>query len=116
MIPQAIAVFFASLVFTKSFDDFRRRQEPLPVFILWITVWSSVLLVAFFPGITFWIQEHILGPQAGIGTMLGIAIMFLLFLTYRMYVKADRTERAVNRLITELAIRDLPSEVRGHGK
>lgn len=109
MIAQAIATFFASLVLVKSFDDFRRRQEPLPIFLFWVTIWVTVLLVAFFPGVTFWLRDHILGPETGIGTMLGIAIVVLLFLSYRIYRKADRTERAVNKIISELALRDLPS-------
>ena len=108
MVAQAIATFFASLVLVKSFDDFRRRHEPWPVFLFWVSVWAAVLVTAFFPGITFWLRDHVLGPQAGIGTILGIAIVFLLFLSYRIYVKADRTERAVNTIISELALKDLP--------
>lgn len=110
MIAQVIATFFASLVLVKSFDDFRRRQEPLPIFVFWVTVWLFVLVVAFYPGITFWLRDHILGPDTGIGTMLGIANVILLFLSYRIYRKADRTERAVNKLISELAVRELPDD------
>lgn len=110
MIAQAIATFFAALVLVKSFDDFRRKQEPLPIFLFWVTVWLAVLVVAFFPGITIWLRDHILGPQAGVGTMLGIGSIFLLFLSYRIYLKADRTERAVNKLISALAVRELPDD------
>lgn len=114
MIAQAIASFFAALVLVKSLDDFRRRQEPLPVFLFWVTTWLGVLIVAFFPSVTLWVRDKLLGPQAGIGTILGIASIFLLFLSYRIYVKADRTERVVNRLVTKLALRDLPdSDHRG---
>ena len=82
----------------------------MPVFLFWLTIWSIVILIAFFPGITIWLREHVLGPQAGIGTILGIASVFLLFLSYRIYQKADRTERAVNRIVTELALQDLPKQ------
>jgi hypothetical protein len=107
MVAQAIATFFAALVLTKSLDDFRRRHEPWPVFLFWISVWLAVLIIAFFPGITFWLRDHIFGPQAGIGTILGIAIIFLLYLSYRIYLKADRTERAVNKIVSELALQEL---------
>ncbi len=110
MIAQAIAAFFAALVLVKSFDDFRRRREPLPVFLFWLAAWLGVLVMAFFPGVTFWVRDHILGPQAGVGTILGIGNIFLLFLSYRIYVKADRTERVLNRLVTRLALRDLPDD------
>lgn len=109
MVAKVIATFFAALVLTKSLDDFRRRHEPWPVFLFWITIWTAVLITAFFPGVTFWLRDHILGPEAGIGTILGIAIIFLLYLSYRIYLKADRTERAVNKIVSTLALQELPA-------
>ena len=106
MIPKIIAATFAILVLVKSYDEFRRGREPLSVFLFWLITWGAVLVIAFFPGVTDWIQVRVLGPGAGLGTIFGIAIVFVLFLTYRMYLKADRVERDLNRLISDLAVRE----------
>ncbi|MEK7461319.1 MAG: DUF2304 family protein [Patescibacteria group bacterium] len=106
MIPEIIAASFALLVLLKSYDEFRRGREPLPVFLFWLVTWLAVLVIAFFPGVTFWIRDHILGPRAGLGTIFGIAIVFLLFLNYRMYLKADRVERDLQKLISDLAVHE----------
>jgi hypothetical protein len=110
MIPEFIAATFALLVLIKSYDEFRRGREPLPVFLFWLITWGAVLVVAFFPSVTDWMQARLLGPRAGLGTILGIAIVFLLFLAYRLYLKADRVERDLNRLISELALRDFDQD------
>lgn len=106
MIPELIAASFALLVIVKSYDEFKRGREPLPVFLFWLVTWGAVIVIAFFPGVTDWIRAHVLGPRAGLGTIFGIAIVFLLFLSYRMYLKADRVERDLNRLISELALKE----------
>jgi hypothetical protein len=110
MIAKVIAAVFAALVLVKSYDEFRRGREPIAVFLFWLTTWAAVLVVAFWPGITDVIREKILGPGAGLGTIFGIAIVFLLYLSYRIYLKADRNEEIINRLISELAIRDVRKE------
>ncbi len=112
MIAKIIAAFFAALVLVKSYDEFRRGREPLAVFLFWSTTWLAVIFVAFWPGVTDIFREKLLGPRAGIGTILGIAIVFLLYLSYRIYLKAERNEQDINRLISEMAIRDVRQELK----
>lgn len=110
MVAKIIASIFAILVLVKSYDEFRRGREPLTVFLFWVMLWLGVLVVAYFPGVTDWVRARILGPGAGLGTIFGIALVFLLFLSYRMYLKIDRAERDINRLISDLALRDIRNE------
>lgn len=110
MIAAIITGFISALALIKSFDEFRRGREPWPVFAVWVIAWGSIVLVAIFPQITDWVRLHILGPDAGIGTIVGIAIVFLLFLCYRLYLKSERTERTLNQLISDLAISELKRE------
>ncbi|MBI4022801.1 DUF2304 family protein [Candidatus Berkelbacteria bacterium] len=108
MLATAIVGFFAALVIAKSFDEFRRGREAFPVFLFWVITWLAVLLVAVFPSVTVWLRQEVFGPAVGLGTFFGIALVFLLFLSYRLYLKTDRVERDLNALITQLALRDLP--------
>lgn len=107
---KIIASVFAILVLIKSYDEYRRGREPLIVFLFWASTWAAVLVVAFWPGITDIIRDKILGPHTGLGTIFGIAIIFVLYLSYRIYLKAERNEQNLNRLISELAIRDVHAE------
>ncbi|MBI4032668.1 DUF2304 family protein [Candidatus Berkelbacteria bacterium] len=107
MLAAVIATFFAALVIAKSFDEFRRGREPWPVFMAWFTMWSAVVVIAVFPELTDWVRERLFGPQSGLGTIFGIAIVLLLFLSYRIYLKAERVERTLNQLISDLALHEL---------
>ena len=107
MVAATITGLISALVIAKSFDEFRRGREPWPVFTVWLLTWSSVALVAIFPQVTDWVRLRILGPDAGIGTIVGIVIVFLLFLCYRLYLKAERVERTLNQLISDLALHEL---------
>ncbi len=115
MIAKIIAALFAGLVLAKSYDEFRRGREPLPVFLFWAVIWTVVVVVAFFPQVTDFLRTNILGPTAGIGTIFGIAVIFLLFLSYRIYLKTDRVERDLNRLLSQIALRDFEPTVRCDG-
>ncbi len=106
MLVKVIVTLFSLFVLIKSYDEYRRRREPWPVFLFWLAVWSSVLVFAYFPRIADWLRINILGPQAGVGTVIGVAIVFLLFLSYRIYLKAERLERDLNDLTSDLALRE----------
>lgn len=107
MIAAAITALFAAVVLAKSFDEFRHGREPLPVFLFWTGTWLAVLVLAFAPSITKWLGDVIFGENTGLGTIFGIGMVILLYLCYRLYLKAERTERLVNQLISDLAVRDL---------
>jgi hypothetical protein len=98
------------LVLVKSYDEFRHGREPLPVFLFWLLMWSLVVLVAIFPEITSWLRTQVFGAGTGIGTFLGIGFVFLLFLSYRLYIKAERAERRINALISHVTLKKLESE------
>lgn len=110
LIAKAIATFFATLVLVKVYDEFCHGRENIVMLLFWLTTWSAVLILAFFPSVTFWLRENIFGPNTGLGTIFGIGLIFLLFISYRLYIKADRAERKINKIITELALKDLDED------
>ena len=110
IIAKAIATFFATLVIVKVYDEFRHGRENIIMLFFWLATWSTVLTLAFLPGITFWLRENIFGPDTGLGTIFGIGLIFLLFISYRLYIKADRAERKINKTVTELALKDLDKD------
>lgn len=103
-IASIIAGIFAALVIAKSFDEFRRGREPLIMFLFWLTIWATVLIFAVAPQAADWVRVMIFGQNAGLGTIFGISVTFILFIAYRIYLKAERTERLVNQLISDIAL------------
>lgn len=101
ILAKIIAIITALFVLAKTTHDFRKRKETLFMFIFWYCLWWGVIIITLFPKLI----DLIFGAgRSGVNTFMGLVIVFLLYLNYRFYLKADRTERAVHYLIGELAI------------
>lgn len=103
-IIQAFAAFLAALVISKTWADFRRGSENLPIFIFWASAWVMITIVAFFPQLIDRFTVLLGGQIIGIGRIFGMALVFLFFVIYRVYVKADRIERELVGLVRDLAL------------
>ena len=105
LFSQIFSLILATITISKSYVDFRARRESLPMFVLWTLTWTTIVVVALFPSIV----DVLLVPggqagQAGIGRFLGMALVFLFFLIYRVYVKLERLEQQITTLVQEIAL------------
>ena len=106
IVSKIFALILAVTVFAKSYLDFRSRTESLRVFLFWTITWASIVVIALFPSIIDAIISFAGGGRAGLGTFFGMAIVFLFFIVYRVYVKIGRIEQKLTMTIQELALRD----------
>jgi hypothetical protein len=109
ILSKVVSVLLASIAISKSYVDFRARAESLQMFVVWVLTWATIVLVALFPSIVDFLLMTPAGTgtaRAGLGTFFGMALVFLLFLVYRIYVKLERVEQKLTRTIQELAMRE----------
>ncbi|TSC92878.1 MAG: hypothetical protein CEN89_396 [Candidatus Berkelbacteria bacterium Licking1014_7] len=104
---QAISAFLAGLVISKSWNDFRRGREALSVFIFWVIAWGLIVLLAFFPILVDKITFALGGQIIGMGRIFGIALVFVFFVVYRVYLKSDRVETELNELVRKIALKKI---------
>jgi len=108
MFPIFVKIFslvLAAIAISKSYVDFRARTESLQMFLLWTLTWAAVVIVALFPTIVDFILAYSGSGQAGLGTVFGMGLVFLLFVVYRIYVKLERVEQNLTKTIQELALK-----------
>jgi len=102
LVAKVLAVFVAVFVLAKTTHDFIKQKETRVMFLFWCVVWWSVIVLTLFPQLV----DMIFGAgRSGLNTFMGLVIVFLLYLNYRIYLKADRTERAIQYVIKELALK-----------
>ena len=104
VVGRIFAVVLAGIAISKSYVDFRSRKESAQMFLLWTLIWLGIVVVALYPTII----DRMLaagGGRAGVGTFLGMALVFLFFLVYRMYVRLEGLEQKLTLAIQELALR-----------
>lgn len=103
VISKIFSLLLASIAISKSYVDFRSRRESVQMFVLWTITWLAIVTVSLRPTIiTILLSRG--GGNAGIGTFLGMGIVFLFFLLYRVYVKLERLEQKITNLVQEIAL------------
>lgn len=107
LLARIFASFFAILVIAQTYNEFKRGKEPLAVFLFWSITWALIVSIAFYPQIIDWLIQKLGGQRTGLGTVFGMGLVFLFYVIYRIYLKADRIEKELTKLNRELALRDL---------
>jgi hypothetical protein len=103
---KIFSVLLAAIVVSKSYVDFRAKMESLPIFLFWVFTWTAIVVVAVFPSIIDLLISSFGGGRTGLGTFFGMALVFLFFIVYRMYVRINRLEQNLMKTIQEIALRD----------
>ena len=104
-LARVFSIVLALIAISKSYVDFKEKKESVQMFLLWTLIWLGIVLVAVFPSIV----EFMLtagGGGVGIGTFLGMALVFLFFLVYRMYVRMETMEQRITLIAQKLALQD----------
>jgi hypothetical protein len=86
--------------------DYRSKKESLQMTIFWVLVWGAIIGISYWPDLIGKLIA-VSGGKSGLGSVFGMAIVFLMFVTYRVYVKANRVEKQVNYLIRILILKDI---------
>ena len=102
---KIFSILLAAIAISKSYVDFRTRAESLQMFVFWIVTWTMIVLVALFPSIVDMLLSFGSG-RSGLGTFFGMALVFLFFVVYRMYVKLERMNQKLSKTIQNLALKD----------
>src|SRR5678816_1295712 len=101
---KILALLLAWIAVSKSYVDFKARRESLQVLIFWLMTWTGIVVLALFPSIIDVLIAQFGGGQTGLGTFFGMALVFLLFVVYRMYAKLERIEQIITKTVQDIAL------------
>jgi small membrane protein len=106
LVAKTFSLVLAIIAISKSYVDFRGRLESLPMFVFWTATWVAIVAVALFPPIVDFLISFSGTGRVGLGTFFGMALVFLYFIVYRIYVKLERIEQNLAKTVQEVALRD----------
>ncbi len=89
------ALFALSRVVLRSKDNSISFREGL----FWIIIWITVVILTTFPQLTDNFSE-IVGIGRGVDTAFFVAIILLLYIVFRLYVKIESLDRTITKLNT----------------
>lgn len=76
----------------------------------WLITWTSIIILAYYPFLIDKINLMIGNKGNGVNTFLGAAFVFLLFITYRVYSKANRIERQIHDMVMKLGLKNIDGD------
>ncbi|MDO8513863.1 MAG: DUF2304 family protein [bacterium] len=106
-LAKIISIILFILVASKTYLDYKKKKETLGMFLFWVIAWAIIAVFALKPVLFIELNSQFGNQNTGIGTYLGIAFVFLFFITYRVYVKSHRLERQLRDLVMKLGLRDV---------
>lgn len=94
-----------------------RKKELTPVqFVFWFLVWIVGGIVVADPGIPQRIANE-LGIGRGADLVIYVAIIFIVFVLFRMLLRQERMEREITKVVREVALMGYtprPNTILGH--
>ncbi len=110
LFAKIVAIFLAGTVISKTYLDWKKHRESFATLSFWTLAWLGVVYAAFDPSVFIKITDKIGEKGAGFGTLFGLAFIFLFFITYRVYIKANRLEQQIKDIVMKLGLRDIKNE------
>ena len=102
MIFKILVLVFIAFAASRAYLRFKDRTININNLILWIIIWTIVLIVVFNPQFSDTIGTFF-GISHGTDTAFFFANLILFYLVFRLYAKIENVDREVTRLATNLS-------------
>ncbi len=102
---QVIVTIFSVFVIYRLIKKFKDKTLKLSEFITWFFIWLIVLVVFWLPETTSYLA-FILGIGRGVDLAVYIAILLIFYLIFKLYLKADKQQKEITKLVRHLALNE----------
>jgi len=99
-----LATLLGGIALAKTILAWRAKEESTAVSLFWLLVWLAIVVVAWRPMIFNDITALLEGRSASIGQIAGVGFVLLIFVVYRMYLKAQRLEQKIVSIVRQGAL------------
>jgi len=101
---QIAALIVAVIHLARIISLWRGSKIPTKAAIFWFFVWFAVLIIVFFTPAIDALSKPI-GVGRGIDLVVYIAILGLFYVVFQLYMKIDKLEREITKLVREIALK-----------
>jgi small membrane protein len=106
---QILIITFALWAIVKTITQFKKGALTIAWLFFWIFFWLAAGIVAVLPQTTD-IIASLVGVGRGADLVIYASLLALFYLVFRVYVKIEKTEREITRLVRKLALDDLSND------
>ncbi len=105
LLIQILIPAFALFALASAVMKWKRREMSSGVLTLLVIFWIAVAVVVLLPQ-TAQMLASLLGVGRGADVVVYTAVVVMMYLLFRMYVRIEHLEREITKLVREIALRD----------
>ena len=103
MLIQILISLFALFAITRLLIRNRKNELKISEFLIWLFFWLAVGVIVWIPNITN-IIANFLGIGRGADLIFYVSIIVLFYLIFRIYIKLEKIERNITKVVRRDAI------------
>ncbi len=108
MLIRIATLLVVALLLARLAQRYRRREMSLRRILFWSLPWLAVAVVMLSPELADAIAVRLgVVTATGVDFLVYIAVGLLFYGFFRLYIRLDRAERDLTRLVRHIAIREL---------
>ena len=101
---QILIVLFALFAYSRVVARTKDKKVSFNEFIFWSVLWIGIIAVALVPSVTSPFAS-LFGIGRGADFVVYLSIIALFYLIFRVYVKAEKIEKNITRLVREISLK-----------
>lgn len=101
---EIIVILFALFALSRAFLRFRDKEINAKELVFWSIIWIAVIVVVLIPGSAGYFAK-LFGIGRPVDLLIYISIILLFYLTFRLYVKIDKQNQQITKIVREVAIK-----------
>ncbi|MEK7516253.1 MAG: DUF2304 family protein [Patescibacteria group bacterium] len=104
MVIQVILLVFIFFAILRTVERYRDRAIPVRWLLFWVLFWGVVAVAVLVPKTTEYLAR-LVGVGRGVDAVLYFAIVTLFYLVFRVFVRVERMESDLTKIVRELALK-----------
>lgn len=109
---QLIGILFGVVMLYLSYVYYKKNTYTQRSFVLWGAIWAVVIVVFAVPQITYGLLSFLKIDRTA-DFLTAVGLVFLTTLVFYMYSVVKQTQRKMEQLVRELAIREVKKTKEG---
>ena len=109
MVIQVILIVFIFFAVLRTVERYHDRAIPARWFIFWVLFWVAVAVAVLVPNTTEYLSR-VVGVGRVVDAVLYFATVTLFYLIFRVFVRMERIERDMTKIVRELALHNQRQE------
>jgi len=103
---QILIVVFALFAISRTIWQFKKGALTIAWLLFWILFWLAAGTVALLPQTTDTVAR-LVGVGRGADAVIYLSLIALFYLVFRTYVKIEKTEHEITKLVRKLSLDEL---------